>query len=67
MGDTAEKSVKTSRWTKVKAEFKKIIWPDKSDVAKRTAAVLILSVIIGVIIAVLDTVFQYGINFLIGL
>lgn len=67
MGDKAEKTVKTSRWSRIKAEFKKIIWPDKSSVIKQTTAVLVLSVIIGVIIALLDTIFQYGINFLIGL
>ena len=67
MGDTAEKSVKTSRWKRIKAEFKKIIWPDKPTVFKKTVAVVVLSIILGVIIALLDTVFQYGINFLIGL
>lgn len=67
MGDTAEKSVKTSRWSRIKAEFKKIIWPDKPTVLKKTVAVIVLSIILGVIIALLDTVFQYGINFLIGL
>ncbi|MCI6017472.1 MAG: preprotein translocase subunit SecE [Clostridiales bacterium] len=67
MGDTAEKAVKTSRWKRIKAEFKKIIWPDKPTVFKKTVAVVVLSIILGVIIALLDTVFQYGINFLIGL
>lgn len=67
MGDTAEKKVKTSRLKKIKAEFKKIIWPDKSTVAKKTVACAILTAILSVIIAVLDTVFQFGLNLLMGL
>lgn len=67
MGDTAEKASKPSKFAGIKAEFRKIIWPDKPTVAKKTAAVVILSVILGAIIAILDTVFQFGINFLISL
>lgn len=67
MSDTAAKTKKSGFFTKVKAEFKKIIWPSKESVAKNTAAVVIISVIIGVIIALLDTIFTYGINFLMGL
>ncbi len=67
MSDTAEKTAKVSRWSRIKAEFKKIIWPTKEDVAKKTLAVVIASVILGAIIALLDTAFRYGINFLMGL
>ena len=38
----------------LKAEFKKIIWPDKETLTKQTIAVLISSVVLGAIIAVLD-------------
>ena len=48
----------------VKAEFKKISWPDRSSLGKQTAAVIIISVIVGALIAVLDMAFQYGFNFL---
>ena len=58
---------KTGFFSRVKAEFKKIIWPTKKDVAKQTTAVVVVSVILGLIIALLDMVFKYGINFLIGL
>lgn len=67
MGETAGKAKKPSKFAGIKAEFKKIIWPDKQTAAKKTAAVVILSVILGVIIAVLDVLFEYGINFLISL
>jgi len=46
----------------VKAEFKKIIWPSQETLAKETFAVIVISIILGVIIAVLDWVFQLGIS-----
>lgn len=66
----SEKSIETQKnswFTGLKAEFRKIIWPTKDDVAKETTAVVITSVILGLIIALLDIVIQYGVDFLIGL
>lgn len=48
----------------LKAEFKKIIWPNKTTLGKQAVAVTIISVILGLIIALLDTVIQYAINFI---
>ena len=67
MGDTAQKVKKPSKFSQIKAEFKKVIWPDKTTAAKRTVAVVVISVILGVIIAILDFIFKYGIDFLISL
>ena len=67
MGDSA-KSEKTSKlvkfWNGVKAEFKKIVWPDKDDLLKQSVAVVIISVVVGAIIAVLDFGMQYGVDFI---
>lgn len=67
MGDSA-KSEKTSKlvkfWNGVKAEFKKITWPDKEDLLKQSVAVVIISVVVGAIIAVLDFGMQYGVDFI---
>ena len=66
----SEKNIETHRkswFTGLKAEFRKIIWPTKEDVAKETTAVVITSVILGLIIAILDFIIQYGVNFLVGL
>ena len=46
----------------VKAEFKKIIWPSKDLVARETIAVIIISIVLGVIIAILDWLFQLGLG-----
>ena len=48
----------------VKAEFKKISWPDGSSLSKQTTAVIIISVLVGVLISILDIAAQYGFNFI---
>ena len=62
---TVEKQKKKSWFKGLKAEFKKIIWPDKKTLVKQTAAVITCSVILGAIIAVVDALIQYGIDFLV--
>lgn len=64
MGDSAEKTEKPSFFKGVKAEFKKISWPDRQSTFKQSIAVVAISVVVGLIIAVLDFVIQYGVNFL---
>ena len=67
MGDSA-KSDKTPKpvkfWDGVKSEFKKITWPDKDSLLKQSIAVVVISVVVGAIIAILDFVLQYGVDFL---
>lgn len=70
MGETAnEKALKTpvvKSWFKgLKAEFKKIIWPDKKSLGKQTVAVVIITAILSVIIALLDAIVKFGINLII--
>lgn len=69
MGQTehVEKAPKTSWFTGLKAEFAKIVWPEKNSVVRQTIAVVAVSVVTGLVIALLDWVIQYGINFLVGL
>ena len=68
MGETAkvEKAPKQSWFTGLKAEFKKIIWPEQKSLVRQTVAVVAVSVIVGLIIALMDTLIQYGVNFLVG-
>ena len=51
----------------LKAEFRKIIWPSREDIQKETTAVVVVSVILGIIIAVLDFIVQHGVDFLVNL
>ena len=69
MADNAklEKAPKASWFEGLKAEFGKIVWPAKESLAKQTVAVVAVSVVVGLLIAVLDTFIQYGIDFLVKL
>ncbi len=68
MGDSAEKQAhsakKPSFFKGVKSEFKKISWPDRQSTFKQSVAVVAIAVVVGVIIAMMDYVIQYGVNFL---
>ena len=63
---TVEKAKKKSWFKGLKSEFKKISWPDKKTLIKQTVAVIICSVVLGGMIAVIDALIQYGIDFLVG-
>ena len=68
MGETENKAAqKESFFSGLSAEFKKIIWPDNKSLARQTAAVVAVSVVMGLVIALLDFVIQYGVDFLVGL
>ena len=62
---TVEKQKKKSWFKGLKAEFKKIIWPDKKTLVKQTVAVITCSVLLGVIIAIIDALIQNGIDLLV--
>lgn len=67
MGENSKNDkVPAQSWSDgLKAEFNKIIWPNKDDLVKQTVAVTVVSVILGALITVVDSVVQYGINFFI--
>ena len=48
--------------TGLKAEFSKIIWPTKASILRQTVTVVIVTVIMGVIIAILDQLIQAGLT-----
>lgn len=57
MGNATNETTKKTSWLDaIKAQFKRIIWPTKEEAARRSAVVLAVSVLLGVIIAVLDRV-----------
>ena len=64
--NNATKNAQTSKVSSfikgVKAEFNKIMWPTREDITKQTTAVVIISVIIGALIAVFDYAFGYLVN-----
>ncbi len=67
MKDVKEVKQKTGWFAGFKSEFKKIVWLDKASVGKQTLAVVIVSIILGIIIALVDFGLQHGIDFLVKL
>ena len=69
MGETknAPKAQKTSWFKGMKAEFKKIVWPDQKALTKQTIAVVSVSVALALIIKILDMLMTYGIDILVTL
>ena len=66
MGDTVKAKKQKKNWFKgLKAEFSKIIWPDRQSLTKETVAVLAVAVLLGVIIAVVDLIVRFGIEFIV--
>ena len=64
--EKVEKTPKASWFKGLKVEFKKVIWPDRKSVVRQTIAVVSVSVVVGLIIALMDWIIQYGVDFLIG-
>lgn len=59
------KTQKKSWFKGLQAEFKKVIWPDKKTLARQTTAVVVVSVVLGAVIAVVDVILRYGIDLLV--
>lgn len=55
---------KDSFWKSIKTESRKIAWSGREDTVKQSVAVLCVSVVLGLVITFLDTIIQFGINFL---
>ncbi len=65
MADSAKTDKKAVKFFDgVKAEFKKISWPDKDSLLKQSVAVVVISLVVGAIITVLDFGLQYGVDFI---
>lgn len=68
MGESKDGKKEKGQWVEgLKSEFGKIIWLNKVDLGKQTLAVVIVSVILGIIIALLDSGVQHGMDFLVKL
>lgn len=61
----SEEAKKTSWFKGMKAEFKKISWPNKDTLTKETVAVVVISVLLGVVITVIDLIVRTGIEFIV--
>ena len=68
MGETVsnEKAPKKDFIKGLKAEFNKIIWPDKETLTKQSIVVVVSTIGLGIVIAVLDLIIKFGLNIVIG-
>ncbi len=64
MGNSTSNENKPSFFDGVKAEFKKISWPGREQLTKQSIAVIVVTIIVGLVITLLDTGLQYGVNLL---
>lgn len=48
----------------LKTEYNKIVFPTQQDVVKETAATIVVSCLIGALIAVLDLIMKTGLGFI---
>ncbi|MBQ2472657.1 MULTISPECIES: preprotein translocase subunit SecE [Lachnospira] len=65
MSEAKTKKQKKSWFKGLKAEFSKIVWPDRQTLTRETVSVLFVSVLLGVIIAVVDLAVRFGIEFIV--
>ena len=68
MGEKAsnEKAPKKDFVKGLKAEFNKIVWPGKETLTTQSVAVVLSTITLGVAIAVLDLIINFGLNIVIG-
>ena len=62
MAEAKKKGGFKNWWTGLKAEISKIIWPTNASILRQTVTVVIVTVIMGVIIAILDQLIQAGLT-----
>lgn len=62
---TSSPSLKRSWFQELKGEFAKITWPTKNALAKKSTVALIVSIIVGLLIAGVDLLLKYGLSFII--
>ena len=67
MGNSSseEKASKPKFFDGVKAEFKKITWPDRDLLLRQSVAVVGVSIVLGGVIAILDMILQNAVDFLV--
>ena len=61
----ADKAPQPSYIKGLKAEFKKVVWPDQETVAKPSLTVVAITIVLGTVIGILDFIIKWGFSFII--
>ena len=64
MADSNNKEKKISFWSGVKAEFGKIVWPNGKAAFRQSVAVILISVVAGIIIGLIDAAAKSGVHWI---
>ncbi len=67
MADKKEKTGITGWWDGVKSEFDKIIWPTTDTITKQSVAVILSTIVLGLIIVFFDMIITHGVDFIVNL
>ncbi|MCR5294396.1 MAG: preprotein translocase subunit SecE [Lachnospiraceae bacterium] len=69
MAETSKKAAekKESFLGGIKKEWKKILWPTKDELIKQTSLVVVISIIMGAVIAVIDSAALQLVNWLMSI
>ena len=65
MAETTDKVQKKGFFQGLKSEFSKIVWTEKTDLIRQTILVIVISLILGVLITVIDSIVLEGINLIV--
>ncbi|MFI3208631.1 MAG: preprotein translocase subunit SecE [Eubacteriales bacterium] len=66
MGEVKTSKTHKKSWFKgLKAEFNKIIWPNKVTLARESTVVIVVAILLGVIISIVDFIIKYGIDIIV--
>ncbi len=63
----SKKEKKPGFFKTVAVEFKKIVWPSKESVLRQSVAVTGVALVVGVIVALLDYLIKYGVQFIVNI
>ena len=50
-----------------KTEWKKIVWPTRKELVKKTGVVIAISAVTGILVSLMDMLFQNVVNLVTGL
>ena len=51
----------------LKTEWKKIVWPTRKELVKKTGVVIAISAVTGILVSLMDMLFQNVVNLITGL
>lgn len=51
----------------LKTEWKKIVWPTRKELVKKTGVVIAISAVTGILVSLMDMLFQNVVNLVTGL